>query len=188
MKRKLLLAALALPLILVNPIFGQSKETAKVIMTNHWVKKYKKLKADLEDKAGFVKTATNISEAEKQTVKESYLATSKKLDIWLDHLVTAIEKKDGAFMQQLSEGNMDQDLKEELLDIFAFYSSEFQLVYDEVTGMKSKMLFSHSKLMGEAENQSFEANWSGTPEKIQRDFLISNVKQPLQPAPWNSLF
>lgn len=156
------------------------------MLTNHWVKKYKKLKTDLEDKAGFVKTANNINETDKQLIKVSFLETSKKLDQWLDHLVYTIETKDGKALQQMSEGNIDPELKEELLDIFAFYSNEFQLKYEEVTGQQSKMVFSHSKLMSEGEVGPHV--WTGSNDKIQKDFLISNVKQPLQPASWNSLF
>lgn len=188
MKKNLLLSALAIALILVNPIFGQSKETAQVILNNHWVKKYKKLKNDLEDKAGFVKTAENISAAEKENIKEAYQTTSKMLDSWLDHLLATIEKKDGPFMQQLSEGNMDPELKEELLEIFAYYSSEFQVMYEEVTGQNTKMVISHSKLMSDNVPSGDQASWNATPEKILKEYLISNVKQPLRPAPWNALF
>lgn len=188
MKNNLLLSALAIALILVNPIFGQSKETAQVILNNHWVKKYKKLKNDLEDKAGFVKTAENISSSEKENIKEAYQITSKMLDSWLDHLLTKIEKKDGPFLQELSQGQMDPELKEELLEIFAFYSSEFQVLYEEVTGQNTKMVLSHSKLMSDNESSGDQFSWNATAENILKEYLISNVKQPLRPADWNALF
>lgn len=156
-------------------------------MTNHWVKKYKKLKSDLEDKAGYVKTSETISEADKKNIKKSYLETSKRLEIWLDHLVSTIEHKDGQALQQLSEGNIDQELKAELLDIFAFYSNEFQLLFEEVTGQEAKMVVTHTRLMSEVDQEK-SVHWNGSNDKIQREFLISNVKKPLQPAAWNSLF
>jgi|GEM_PF-3262735 len=187
MKRKILLAALALPLILLNPITGQSKNTDEVVMTNHWVKKFKKLKSDLEDKAGYVKTSENISEADKKIIKKSYLETSKRLEMWLDHLVTTIETKDGQALQQLSEGNIDQELKEELLEIFSYYSNDFQLHFEEITGQEAKMVVSHTRLMSECEAPNAQ-QLNNRNDNIQRDFLISNVKKPLQPAAWNSLF
>ena len=184
MKQKLLIIAFALPLILINPLFAQSKDALKTIMTNQWVKKYKKLKTDLEDKAGFVKTLENVSEADQQLIKASYQQTSKMLDHWLDHLVASIEKNNDVAMAKLAEGSMDEELKAELLEIFSFYSNDFTTKYEEVTGIETKTVVTHARLM---EDGSMEPTVVPT-GKVERDFLISNVKKPLQPANWNALF
>jgi len=186
MRHFLLFQVLVFTLCFVKPAFSQNKdkEAVKTIMTNQWVSKYKKLKTDLENKAIFIKNMENISERDLAKLKKSYTATSKMLDTWLDHLVVSIHDKNET-MEQIAQGDINSELKEELQKIFTFYADNFSTFYEETTGQKSNFVIDSPKTEDSESNE--ETAW--TQEKpIEVDFLLSNVKKPLRPNNWNSIF
>jgi len=184
MKKYLFVLAFALPLFISVPSTGQSKEALKSIMANSWVKKYKKLKTDLEEKAYFIKNMENISESDLLVMEKSYKKTSKLLDKWLVDFAGSVDgNKENVTL--LSEGSISNDLKEELFAIYTMYSNEFSTRFEEITGMQSKSVITHEQLMkdelsGPIENTSFE--------KIDRSFFMANIVPPLKPSAWNKIY
>jgi len=184
MKKYFFVLAFALPLFIAVPSTGQSKEALKSIMANSWVKKYKKLKTDLEEKAYFVKNMENISESDLKAMEKSYKKTTKLLDKWLVDFATSLdEKKENVTL--LSEGSISYELKEELFDIFAMYSNEFSTQYEDITGLQAKSVITHEQLM---KDELTEPNSATSFEKIDKSFLMANVIPTLKPSAWNKLY
>jgi hypothetical protein len=184
MKKYIYVIALALTLFIAVPSTGQSKETLKSIMANSWVKKYKKLKTDLEEKAYFVKNMENISESDLKTMEQSYKKTSKLLDKWLvDFAASMDEKKENIVL--LSEGSINNDLKEELFEIFTIYSNDFTTKYEDITGLPSKSVLSHEQLR---KDELTESNGPVSFDKINKSFLMANVVPSLKPSAWNKIY
>lgn len=185
MKRKLLVILFALPILLMSPVFAQSQETVQTIMTNNWVKKYKKLKTDLENKAVHVKDMDNISKADRTNIEKSYEETSRRLELWLDNLITQIDLNNQVVLNHLASGGMEPELKSELLGIFTFYSNNFATQYEDITGEGVQAIMSNSKLMEDGEQNS---NIKVPVGKVEKEFLIANVKMPLSPTAWDALY
>ncbi len=185
MKKLLLAFVFTLPLIFGISAFGQSSETIKTILSNSWVKKYKKLKNDLEDKATYAKGLKNVKESDLKELERAYNKTSQKLEKWLDDVVYTIGNNPKESIELMSEGKINQQLKEELLAVFTYYSSEFLTCYEEITGDQGRNLFTHSRLMedGQPSGTVTEAD----KQKIEKDELQSSFKKPLVPSEWNSL-
>ena len=185
MKKIILACAFALPIFLMNPGFCQSNDASKTILSNSWVKKYKKLKSDLEEKAAVVKNMENLSEADLKSIEKSYKKTSKMLEEWLDHLIIALETGNKETINQLSEGSIDPVLKEELLVIYTIYANEFSTRYEEITGLEGKTVLSHNRLMADGNSESSDLNLVN---KFDRSFLIATVKDPLTPSDWKAIY
>lgn len=185
MKTKLLVVLFALPILLMSPVLAQSQDAVKAIMTNHWVKKYKKLKSDLENKAVHVKDMDNISEAERANIEKSYGQTSQRLEQWLDNLINQVDNNNQVVLAHLAEGSMEPELKTQLLDIFSFYANDFASHYEEVTGEGVKAIMSNNKLLEDGQ-QNF--NIKVPAGKVEKDFLIAYVKKPLSPMAWSALY
>jgi len=184
MKNIVLVFVFAIPLLFAMPSTGQSKEALKSIMANSWVKKYKKLKTDLEDKAYFIKNMENISESDLKSMEKNYQITTKMLDTWLLDFANSVElKKEN--ISYLSEGTINPELKQELLDIFTYYTDNFTTQYEDITGQKSKMIISHQQLMEEGEIISSN---STNFEKVDRPFLMANLVEPLKSTAWNKIY
>jgi len=186
MKHKLLILLFALPLIVLNPALSQSKEVVKTIMTNQWVTKYKKLKTDLENKAAFIKNMENLSSKDLATIKKSYVETTFMLDSWLNHLVTSIQEDKTKNLEQLANGNITDDLKEELQEIFTFYANDFSTKYEDVTGIKNSAVIG-SPIMGQ-ENTEISTEVYSSSSEVDMDMLLAKVKKPLSPSDWNSIY
>jgi len=186
MRHFLLFPVLVLTFFILNPAISQSKdkEVVKSIMTNKWVNKYKKLKMDLENKAIYVKNMEDLNDEELAKVKASYLTTSKMLDAWLDHLVESIHSKNET-LDQIAHGDINSDLKEELQRIFTFYADDFSTLYEQTTGQKSTIVID-SPSTDESENSSTASLLLDKPVEV--DFLLANVKKPLSPNNWNSIY
>lgn len=185
MKKILLAFVFALPFLFVMPIHGQSSESLKTIMANSWVKKYKKLKNDLEEKASYAKGLQNVKDSDLKDLKTAYDITSKRLEKWLDDVVVSIGTNQKEALVLIADGKIDQDLKEELLSIFSYYSSEFVTRYEDITGDQGKTLLPHSKLMEDGSPCGNVAEVEK--EKIDKNFLIAYFKKPLVPSDWKSL-
>lgn len=185
MNTKLLVVLFALFVLLMTPVFAQSQDAVKAIMTNHWVKKYKKLKSDLENKAVHVKDMDNISESERANIEKSYMHTSQRLEQWLDNLINEVDNNNQGVLAHLAEGTMEPQLKNELLDIFSFYANDFASHYEEVTGKGVKAIMPNHKLMEDGEQNPRIKVPSG---KVEKDVLIAYVKKPLSPTAWSALY
>jgi hypothetical protein len=185
MKKVLLAFVFALPFLFVSPIHGQSSESLKTIMANLWVKKYKKLKNDLEEKATYAKGLKNVKEADLEELESAYNQTSKKLETWLDDVVASIGTNQKEALVLISEGKISQELKNELLEIFTFYSNEFVTRYEDITGDRGRSLLTHSKLM--EDGQPCGTMTEVEKEKVDKEFLLAFFKKPLTPSNWKSL-
>jgi hypothetical protein len=187
MKRIILIVVFALPLFLGNPSTGQSKEALKSILANSWVKKYKKLKKDLEEKASFVKNMKNISESDLKIMETSYSKTSERLDAWLLHFAESIEN-DEKTITYLNEGSISPELKTELVGIFTYYANEYSTKFEDLTGIQTKTLITHQVLNGEEKSEDNSKIEMPTNGKIDKNYLLANVIKPLKPSAWNSIF
>ena len=184
MKNILLIFVFAFALFVAVPSTGQSKDALKSILSNSWVKKYKKLKTDLEEKAYFIKNMENISETDLIAMEKSYKKTSKLLDKWLVDFATSLdEKKENVTL--LSEGSISYELKEELFDIFTMYSNDFTTRFEDITGLQSKFVITHEQLM---QDDLTAPNTLTSFEKIDRSFLMANVVPTLKPSAWNKIY
>jgi len=106
------------------------------------------------------------------------------LDTWLLDFANSVElKKEN--ISYLSEGTINPELKQELLDIFTYYTDNFTTQYEDITGQKSKMIISHQQLMEEGEIISSN---STNFEKVDRPFLMANLVEPLKSTAWNKIY
>jgi len=186
MKQKLLIILFALPLFVLNPAHSQSKEIVKTVMTNQWITKYKKLKTDLENKAAFIKNNENVSEKDLILIRKSYTETSILLDAWVNHLVQSLEENKSGNLEQLANGDIAADLKEELQVLFTFYANDFSTKYEDITGQKSSFVVgAPTDQSGTESTASTETSQTTT---IDKDVLMARIKQPLMPTDWNSIY
>lgn len=184
MKKIVLVLVVLFSINQTNPTFAQSSDLLKTVLSNSWVKKYKKLKSDLEEKAYVAKSMENISESDLKSIEKSYKKTSKMLEAWVDHLVADLEKNNHQIIYKMSEGSISEDLKKELLDIFTFYANDFSTLYEEATGLKSRTIFTHSALLEDGQ-QALDIEAGKL--KVEKNFLLANVKKPLSPTDWKTL-
>jgi hypothetical protein len=187
MTRKLLILAFALPIFFLNPAGAQSKdkEVVRVIMQNQWITKYKKLKTDLENKAAYVKNLEKISDRDLGAIKGSYVETSRMLDAWLDHFVNSIHQNKASSFENLSHGEISQELKDELQTIFTFYANDFSTMYEDITGEEPKVVTN----LGESETENSDSDLRISQDaNIEMELLIAKVKTPLTPMAWNSIY
>jgi Skp family chaperone for outer membrane proteins len=182
MKKLLPVFVLLLPLVFGLTAFGQNSESIKTIMANSWVKK---LKNDLEEKATYAKGLKKVKESDLKNLESAYNQTSEKLESWLDDMVTTLGTNQKEAIDLLADGKINQELKDKLLAVFSFYSSEFLTCYEEITGDEGQNLFNHARLM--EDGQPCGTHPDVEKEKIDKDFLLSSFKKPLVPSGWDAL-
>lgn len=186
MWHKLLLLLFWIPLFSAHPATSQTakdKEVIRAILTNQWITKYKKLKSDLENKAAYVKNMESVSESDMKSLEKSYAETTLRLDAWLEHLVNLVAENNATCLENLSHGDLPEVLRDELQDVFTFYSNDFSTRYEEVTGLESGVAIDTPKKLAADINWDFPGE--GT---VARDLLMARVKQPLSPSSWNSIY
>jgi hypothetical protein len=152
-------------------------------MTNQWVGKYKKLKTDLENKAIHVKNMPNVSEDDLKAIQQSYSQTSKMLDAWLDLFIASLSTNPNACLEQLSQGDIPQDLKVELQKIFTFYANDFSTRFEDITGSTANAIEGPRDIQPQAVEVRF-----GSHPPIDKNTLLARFKTPLSPADWNTLY
>jgi hypothetical protein len=175
---------LLMVLFLFSGAFASDKtgDNVKALMASKWIGKYKQLKKDIENKAATVKDMDQITDEDYDALRKSYSETSRRLEGWLLNLEATLEKGDASDVVFFSNGLLNPVLENELREICTFYSNEFSTLYEEVTGIKSRSIFSL--------NDGNDGNRTIPPTnivwKFEHDELVSGL-QPLRPLDWNSV-
>ena len=161
---------------------ARDKENVKAVMTSKWIGKYKKLKFDLENKAATLKEMEDLSEDDYARIRTSYASTGKKLEVWLQHLITTLEKADPASTEYFAKGELNPELENEFRKLGTFYANEFSTLYDEITGTHTRPAISFD----DSDEPVKVMPPSTIVWKFDREELTASI-QPLIPADWNSL-
>ena len=185
MKKHFRILIFALPFLLASPAFSQSKELVRAIMTNPWVAKYKKLKRDLENKVAYLKNMDGLPEDKLNAMKKSYTQTQMRLDLWINHLTETVAGGNSDSRERLAQGDLDDNLKEELRDIFSFYSNDFIFRFEETTGQNPAYVFDTES--SEKNGNSLNAQELLT-EKTDKEALMSRIKNSLEPLSWAAIY
>lgn len=185
MKKILLSFLFVFSLLFCSSAVAQNQDEVKLITANVWVKKYKALKQDIENKAVRVKDMEGLTESERIEMERSYLITTRMLEQWLDDLIEEVGENNAEVISHLANGSMEPGLKQELLDIFSYYANNFTDHYEQITGENVHAIMSNSRLMADGELNPHIRIPSG---KVQKNVLIAHVKKPLSPTAWNALY
>ena len=182
MRRNSCLVVLIFSFLLGFTAQAQTKENVKAVMASKWIGKYKKLKNDLESKAATVKEMDDISDEDFALLRKSYTETSKLLEGWLNNLVNTLEKADPATVDYFAKGELSPELQTEFQTLGTFYANDFSTLYEEITGLKTRMVIS----LKDNGNPERDLPPSHIVWKFDREELTAGI-QSLIPADWNSI-
>lgn len=181
MHKTYLISAITILLILLNPIAGFTKANVKVLMTNEWIGKYKKLKSDLERKVARAKDMENLSEKNISDLRDSYARTSMMLENWLIQVVNSVGDSEPSQLEYLAKGDMSPELQNSFREILTFYADDFTTQYEEITGLRENFVVSLNSSGSDKNPDATILN-----QKFEKDDLMAGIR-PLLPGDWNSI-
>lgn len=162
------------------PAVCQSGDNGKVLYGNEWIRKYKRLKSDLENKVAKVKEMEDLSERDIEDIRDSYNRTSLLLENWLLQVVSVLETAEPAKMESFSKGSVNPELQASFGELLTAYSNDFTTLYEEKTGFSDNLVMSMES-NGEVRESMTTITW-----KFEREELMVKI-QPLLPSDWNSI-
>jgi len=180
MLKYIALGIFAIILLAANPAQSQSADNGKVLYGNEWIRKYKRLKSDLENKVAKVKDMEDLSERDIEDIHDSYNRTSLLLENWLLQVVSALESAEPAKMESFSKGIVNPELQTSFGELLTAYSNDFTTLYEEKTGYRDNLVISLEN------NEDYKKNMTTITWKFEREEFMAKI-QPLLPSDWNSI-
>lgn len=178
--RLLIISFLTFSFCVLNPLLAQSEsEMLKSILQDQWVLKYKKLKKELEQKAGNIKSMPGLTESQTQEFKEEYNKTSNLLQDWLSDFSKSLKERETYEGIKARGTIVNEGLQEVLTNIEKYYIDNFSFQYDFVTQTHDK-----NPLKYEITASNFQLMTSA-PDKEQTNKLSKEIRKPLTPLRWN---
>ncbi len=163
---------------------AQSKdEIVTQLLQNDWVKKYRRIKIDMENKAGNIKDAR--SEEEIARLKDDYVRTRSLMEKWVEGLTEELRKDNTLSNMLASPAYLPENLKEELENLYAYYEDNFNTTYEQIIGINQRNLV-----------VNFSVNTSDTSEQFTK-YTAMNLNQfdlkkdlakMLEPNSWKSIY
>jgi hypothetical protein len=185
MKTTLLTLAFVASLLFSPAIAQHEDKVVSKILQDEWVSKYRKIKVDLENKAGNFKDMEGVSEKDFAVMKKSYMEVSARLNDWLKSFAKNCMLPETYQLMEQTGSPVNEMLKADLMDIISLYENTFNSRYEEITGLRQRnAIFSNAKLNKDA-NQHTALNVDYA--KIEGDEVSKRIRKPLEVAHWKEL-
>jgi|GEM_PF-1520723 len=158
-------------------------EVVSQLLQNDWVKKYRRIKLDMENKAGNLKDAKN--EEEIARLKDDYIRTRSLMEKWVENLAEELRKESTLSNMLASPAFIPENLKEELESLYAFYEDNFNTTYEQISGVNQKNLvvnLTSNPVNSDVKNPKYTSMAFG-----QFD-LKKDLEKILEPNSWKSIY
>lgn len=163
---------------------AQSKdEVVTQLLQNDWVKKFRRIKTDMESKAGNLKDAKN--EEELARLKDDYMRTRSMMEKWVESLSEELRKENTLSNMLQTPNYLPENLKEELETLYAFYEDNFNTTYEQIVGVNQKNPVVNFAISSSDDQKMFSSYSSSNFDSMN---LKKDLAKVLEPNTWKAIY
>jgi len=163
---------------------AQSKdEIVTQLLQNNWVKKYRRIKTDMENKASNLKDSH--SEEEIARLKDDYNRTSTLMEKWIESLTNELRNEVTLQNMLNSTTFIPENLKEELEVLYGFYEDNFNTTYEQLTGVNQNNLVVNFSINSKESAQQFSKYTSMGLNQLN---FKKDLTKHLEPNSWKLIY